>query len=325
MTLRDERATSNGYQIGDGPIVRGDVYDMLTSKPIPAAQVVLEKYNGSKWEKLGSAVADADGHFEAKHLPLGGFRVTLQASGYVSRALGYVTLNKQTLKIFSARLLRPSIIGGTVTDTSGKPVANAMIEPLSVVGVDGRRYSMPDSPTAVSDADGNFTLAKLPGGYVQIHADAAGMQQLDVLTIYKTPAQDVKLRLTATGKAVGHVSLQNGHAPQGRVSIFLNPPGDPVGKWGGSQYINADGYSRSTMCRPERIGSARSQISPVTPPIRTPKRSTSPRVTPPPPIYPPLNRKSVYHRCKSSVLPVSYGPFGIPEPSAGPLSSPWNG
>ena len=240
VTVRDERASSNGYKSGEGPIVRGDVYDMLTSKPIAAAQFILERYNDGKFEKVTAATADADGHFEAKQVPVGSYRVVVQSPGYVPRVLGYVKLNAQTLKTFSTRLLRPADFAGNVTDTAGKPIANAKIQLSAVVGLDGRGYSLPDSPTTVTDAQGNFTLAGLPKGYAQIFVIFPGMWQLEILTIYRIPVKDVQMKLTATGKIAGRVLLKENKSAAD-VNISVRPPGDPVGKWGGDENVNADG------------------------------------------------------------------------------------
>ncbi len=63
VTLVDERATSAGYARDDGSVLRGDLYDLLTSKPIAGARITLDAQ--------GVAKSDGAGHFEFKHVPAG--------------------------------------------------------------------------------------------------------------------------------------------------------------------------------------------------------------------------------------------------------------
>jgi hypothetical protein len=164
LTVTDERADQNGAK---GSLIRGDVYDMLTSKPIPGAAVEV-----ATWEKtIALGKPDAGGHFEVKDLPPGSYRIVVSAKGYAPRLVGYYTFRGNTLKRFPTVRLAPAVlIAGSATDTDGKPLQGVTIRADGCMGVDGVGYPLAQSPQTTTDDKGRFELAGLPRGFTHLHA-----------------------------------------------------------------------------------------------------------------------------------------------------------
>jgi hypothetical protein len=129
-----------------------------------------------------------------------------------------------------------------VRDTAETPLSNVKVRAANVLGADGRGYLLADEPSAVTDEQGRFHLT-LPAGTVRLSADDGSHQMLDVLQTYSVPADDITLRMTATGTVKGRVLKPDG-TPAAGGDVSVNPPGkleDRVGKWGGGQQVNPDG------------------------------------------------------------------------------------
>jgi hypothetical protein len=110
-----------------------------------------------------------------------------------------------------------------------------------IMSIDGRGYALPAEPEAKTDGAGRFTLAGLPNGYAQVWANAPGHFQVDSLKVHAVPAQDtLRVQLVATGTISGTVIDATGN-PVTDGTISATPPGDPIGKWGGSMNIKGDG------------------------------------------------------------------------------------
>ncbi|HEY7088910.1 MAG TPA: carboxypeptidase-like regulatory domain-containing protein, partial [Tepidisphaeraceae bacterium] len=84
IVVSDERAEAYGVA---GPMIRGDVYDMLTSKPVPGAKVTLMKFKPpQEWEQAGETKADDTGHFEMKDVAPGSYQVRVSAGSCAARS-----------------------------------------------------------------------------------------------------------------------------------------------------------------------------------------------------------------------------------------------
>jgi uncharacterized GH25 family protein len=240
VMVKDERATSAGYAAADGSVVRGDVFDMSTSKPIAGAHIAVEKNDGKgKWDQAAQGDANADGHFEIKKAPSGNYRIIASGNGYVSRLVGYASLGDHTLREYTIQLIAPVTVSGQVLDTAGKPIAGANVRADNLIAVDGRGYVLPEMAQATTDAQGRFELANLPRGHLQLFAYDKTHHMLDVLKPYSAPARDLELRMTATGTIKGKV-LHNGKAAKD-AQVSVNPEGEQIGKWAGSMNANPDG------------------------------------------------------------------------------------
>jgi len=238
VTVKDERATANGYRPEDGAVIRGSMYDMLTSKPLAAGQIVLESYDGKKYETEISIASDANGRFEARHVPPGYYRVVARCSGYVPRVLDSVEFYGDTLKSSYARLSPTQAIRGTVVDTAGKPLGGVAVRSEEIIGLDGRGYSLPDNVSIVSGSDGRFVLDRIPAGGCRIFAWAKGLFDQTSLKTYEIPGSGVELRMTATGVLRVRVKSWHGGNP---IIVHVQPRGKSIGKWSGDATLNADG------------------------------------------------------------------------------------
>jgi hypothetical protein len=245
VTVKDERASANGYPPDAGSVLRGRVTDLATSQPIGGAKVVVMKYTGKgqEYEDVASATAGDDGKFELLHVPKGDFRIHAVASGYASRLLGYATFRGDTLKEYpGAQLAAATGLSGSVVVGDGKPVAGLTVRVDSLISTDGKGYIPLDSPQAVTDATGRFTFASLPGGSCQLFVHGTGYTQQAVLERHKIPADDLVIRVSAAGNVRGKVT-RNGEVPTDASYIASITPegGNKLGSWGGSMEVKADG------------------------------------------------------------------------------------
>jgi protocatechuate 3,4-dioxygenase beta subunit len=212
---------------------------------LPQTQVAVEKHSGQDaWEQVAAAKSDADGKFELKGVPPGSYRVTASSQGYAPRALGYVGVQKDTLKRFTIHLTPAVSVGGTVTDPDGRPLAGVKVRADSVTSIDGRGYEPPRRVEATTDEKGKFNLTGLPKGHAQLFAHAKNLSHIDPLAVQTLPSE-VTLRMTQTGDVRGKVLDPAGDpvgGPAGSVSISLTPEGgQAIGKWSGSMNVNPDG------------------------------------------------------------------------------------
>jgi hypothetical protein len=241
VQLIDERAT-DGAKPEKGCALRGDVFDMATGKPIAGAQVTIERQSDkpNTWEKLASAPSNAIGRFEVT-FPPGNCRITASATGYAPRLIGYQEFKNGEARKQVIELSTATKVTGTVTDQEGKPLPNIQIRADNIMGIDGRGYSMPDRPQVKSDSAGRFTLVDLPTGFTQVFAFAPGWFHVGSLKLYASPdPQGIAVQMVATGAVKGKVVDANGQ-PAAGGTINVSPPGDPIGKWGGSMNVAADG------------------------------------------------------------------------------------
>src|SRR5262249_46815211 len=77
-------------------------------------------------------------------------------------------------------------------------------------------------------------------GYIHLHATKQSWYHNNIMGIYPTPAEDVKLTLTGTGGVKGRVVDAAGK-PVGKGNIEVYPAGERIGKWGGSMQVRTDG------------------------------------------------------------------------------------
>ncbi|MEM8961661.1 MAG: carboxypeptidase-like regulatory domain-containing protein [Acidobacteriota bacterium] len=133
----------------------------------------------SAWESGGEATSDAKGLFRvSKLVPTVPYRVKVERKGFapanaevVAPAVGE-----------TARLdvvLQPGWQGhGLVIDEAEQPIAGAEIELLAVPETSSRRMffgiDQPEPRLAISDGDGRFVLADLPGGRWNLTVRASG-------------------------------------------------------------------------------------------------------------------------------------------------------
>src|ERR1035437_5040794 len=205
VSVRDERASAAPVTPVGGAVLRADIYDMATGKPVVGARISISR-NLDYWQSrqylyqtVAEAVSDATGHVEITKIPAGTCRVTVDADGYASRVLGYERLDEHTFKRYTVELAKSAVLRGSAVDTDGKPLKGVKVYASSVMALDGRGYGGSGELTTETDADGRFELKDLPVGYVQLGARAEGYHFSDLFTIHEVPATNVLLRLGGAG------------------------------------------------------------------------------------------------------------------------------
>jgi hypothetical protein len=254
----DERATSHGYAAEDGSVITGSVYDMITSKPIAGVEVAVERQvpapppaEGADLpkdrqkptrERVVSAVGDADGRFEVKNVPAGGYRVIVRCAGYAPRAVEWVGFQEHTFKSYTVRLSPAVEAAGKVVEAgTNKPLEGVKVRVDQTIAADGRGYPQPEGRETTTDAEGKFTLPALPRGEAQITAWVNGHYQVDMLKKHAVPAQALVLKMTGTGTIHVQVTGHDGKpVNSGNVSIWAEG-GAKVGTWGAGANLKEDG------------------------------------------------------------------------------------
>jgi hypothetical protein len=217
VRIVDERALAHGYKPEDGSVVVGTVYDMLTSKPVAGVEVTAEhqvqppqppdNFDVSKnppkpsWEKVASTIGDADGRFELKNIPAGGYQLVVRCTGYAPRALEWISFEAHTYKSFPAIQLSPAIeaTGKVLDSTTNRPLPGVKVRVDQTLAADGRGYPQPEGRETTTDAEGKFTLSNLPRGQAQITAWADGHYQADMLKKHPIAGKPITLKMGATG------------------------------------------------------------------------------------------------------------------------------
>ncbi|HEX8915965.1 MAG TPA: carboxypeptidase-like regulatory domain-containing protein, partial [Humisphaera sp.] len=234
-------------------VVKGEAYDLTTSKPVAGARVTLTKNADGKQVEVAAATADADGRFEVTKVPPGDYQVVAAAEGRATRLLGYAHFGTDTLKRYTVQLSPAVELKGSVTDDAGRPVANLAVRAESTMAVDGRGYLTPSPPAATTDAQGRFTLAGLPKGYCQVFVSGGGYHQADLLKVHAVPTENLTIRVGATGSIGGKVVTPAGGPPKAPYIVNLTPEGgNKVSSYGGSATLGPDGTFRFENVPPGR-------------------------------------------------------------------------
>ena len=236
-----------------GATLRGDVFDMATGKPIPAAEIRVDAYDDKArtWNKTAATTSDPPGRFTLADIPPGTCRVVASATGYAPRVvLGYEQFKDGSSHKLTIDLSKAVRFTGTLLDSAGHPVPNLPVRVSNIMGIDGRGYAPPETPEAKTDDHGRFTFNELPAGYCQASSLAPGWFPIDSLKLFAVPdPTPVVLHVAATGAIKGQVVNKSGKPVSGGT-INVSPPGDPIGKWGGSTNLGADGSFEFTNVPP---------------------------------------------------------------------------
>jgi hypothetical protein len=192
-------------------------------------------------EPAASAEADGLGAFEVKRIPAGSYYVSVSAEGYAPRAAGFEAFTGNAFREINVELAPEATLSGTVTDDSGKPVKGAKLRPTPMA-IDGRGYTAPERAEAVTDEQGRFTIDGLPQGYAELWCTAPGYFQPEAVgKLYDVPSKDLKIRMVGTGRLKVTVVGPDDKPVGAGVHVHVNPPGERIGKWGGSAQLKPDG------------------------------------------------------------------------------------
>jgi hypothetical protein len=247
----DQRAAAHGVAPAGGAVLRGGVYDMASGKPVSGSRVALEKNAGQdQWQTVASADADGFGAFELKKVPAGSWRVVVSADGYAPRVVGYEAFTANTYRELNVELMTEAKLAGTVTDDGGKPVKAAKVRPTPMA-IDGRGYAVPGRAEAITNEQGKFTITGVPQGYAEVWVSAEGYFHPQAAgRLYDVPSQDLVIKLVGTGKLKVTVVGPDGKPAGADVNVHVNPPGERIGKWGGSAQLKPDGTYEFTGVPP---------------------------------------------------------------------------
>jgi hypothetical protein len=174
------------------PEIRGIVIERGPNTPLAGAEVTLYEFvpNGDTLDArvFKTLSTDPRGAFSFKPGHLGDFRLEVKKPGYITPDEGPRNPGGETLKLqlfldernatsnHRIVLMNPSSLSGRVVDEDRKPVANfrVLIQPVDSLLLYGR------GTPAVTDADGNFTAAKLPPGPYVVRTAVENMQGLSI-------------------------------------------------------------------------------------------------------------------------------------------------
>jgi len=253
LVVIDQRAESAPIKPVGGGLLRGDVFDICTGKPIPGAGIALVSLEEDE-DRPDAIRARADrlGSFQIERIPRGRYDVAITADGYVSRRAGRYANRSITYHELVAELARPASIEGRVTDLEGEPIAGAEVYATDTFGIDGQEYPTPEAEPAVTDAEGRFEIHSLPIGFVQVGCRVPSMRLArPTREICQVPGKPIELTMAGTGTLRGKVVDANGNVPAGEVYVEVRPVGDAIGKWGGTIRCEADGSFEVTGVPPD--------------------------------------------------------------------------
>lgn len=190
----------------------------------PAPGAVIKTISSTTLESLKHGLTcDAKGEYQFDVPPYLKLVVQATRDGY---APGFSeTLDVQDKSVTaSAIVLKPGgSVSGIVTDPSGAPVSGAAVT-AEAIGRLSRFTWNSDVGTAVSTADGSFSIPQMPEGTVSLHAEKAGYtsSQEERLTLQAGEARTgVKLALKAPHFIAGKVTAANGK-PMTDVFVFAS-------------------------------------------------------------------------------------------------------
>ncbi len=225
----DQRAAASGVTVEGGAMVRVNVYDMATGKPVAGAVLKIDE-RSEKATPIMQVAGNEDGFIEAKQIAPAIRRLSIEARGYAPRLIGYEDLKATTFLTYDIELSAAATISGTVVDEAGKPVAGVTVR-SNAMGIDGRGYQQVDRREVKTDEHGRFELTGLPTGYTQLRAIVAKYHQPEFMIVHGVPAKDVTLRVEATGAIKGKVQGADGRLRSGSSSRSPSLPAIECATW----------------------------------------------------------------------------------------------
>ncbi|MBN2591301.1 MAG: carboxypeptidase regulatory-like domain-containing protein [Sedimentisphaerales bacterium] len=231
-------------------LVRGKVIDIETKKPLANARVTLYRRfedtenNGSiQWNEYKQVSTDSKGLCRIAQIPLGYYQITAAADGYVELDLDVFNNTIAECYDFEIALAKPYTISGIVVDETGKPVKGIGIIADDFLGPDGNEYNLKADNPVLTDENGKFEIPDLPQGFASLRCRTEDLHQADSIFLrHQIPStKEIKLTVTGTGIVRGKVLDKNGKIPSGEVHVQICPPGEQIGKWGGSMRLKEDG------------------------------------------------------------------------------------
>jgi hypothetical protein len=252
LIVIDKRPGTIAQKFAGRGLVQGKVFDLETKKPIPGAQIVLAKRQGQRdWKDSIQESADKKGVCQIGQIPLGMYQIRIQAQGYVATEMDFYDNRKPEIFEFESGMLRPFTVKGKIVDVTGNPLKDLEVRAGDFVEPGGNGYPAYGDGSAITNAQGEFEIRNLPKGFASLCCRVKGLYQQDsIFELYPVPGENIILTMTGTGTVRGKVIDEAGKSITDEVHIIVRPPGEQIGKWGGSSRCASDGSFEFTNVPP---------------------------------------------------------------------------
>jgi 5-hydroxyisourate hydrolase-like protein (transthyretin family) len=243
LMIVDKRPGSISPEFAGFGLVHAEVFDMTTGEPIPDTEIILAKRDSDRrLKRIIHGKTNELGFCQIPKIPLGHYQVSVVSEGYVSRKQGYYNNERPEYYRFDVRLARPSCVRGVVTYPDGSPIEGVKVSASNILGSDGFGYQCVGDKSGITDAQGRFEICSLPYGLMSVRCRRESLHlKNSIFEQYQIPSDEIELTMTGTGIIRGRVIDKDGKAPSGKVHVSVRPPGEQIGKWGGSRECEADG------------------------------------------------------------------------------------
>ncbi|HLW64138.1 MAG TPA: carboxypeptidase-like regulatory domain-containing protein [Gemmataceae bacterium] len=239
----DNRLEAHGFSTGDGIVLEGKVTDLVTQKPIVAKvrleRVEPQKTGGYQYPAVAEATSDDEGHWAIKKAPSGWVRAVVVADGYVPRVAGYARYDDQPhWQEFTTGLARAATVAGRITDSDGKPLADADVHLMDVVTSPGGRYETTNDYRVKTDAEGRFRMVQVPAGKANVWVHKPGYCRPGLGLPITTPKEDIALTMMKSTQVIVTIDFTGMKRPAGYMVSIAPVGGEKIGSYGGSGNIN---------------------------------------------------------------------------------------
>ncbi|MBL8900910.1 MAG: carboxypeptidase regulatory-like domain-containing protein [Planctomycetes bacterium] len=198
----------------------------------PVAGVLCEVVDLVERRRVGVGRSAANGEFTVRGLAVeDGDSVALQLAHpeFAATILDDIEVAPGVLIPVGTLVLHPpsSLSGVCIDEATGKPVAGALLTPL--LSFEGSEIAL-EARAATSDAQGNYRLTGLSGGFLRIHARAPGYatRLLEMMGLSGGEAREgYRVRLRAAPPLEGRVEDGNGR-PLAGIAVRYEPRPSPA-------------------------------------------------------------------------------------------------
>ncbi|QDV41825.1 hypothetical protein Enr13x_16680 [Stieleria neptunia] len=241
LTVVDERLESNGLSTDQGAALKGHIHDS-DGAAIAGATITI----GKDADQV-TASSDAEGAFLASQIPAGTHRVVVAARGFASKDKYYHRFTKSTFKRLDVTLAKAAEVPVRVIDDQGQPLEGVEIRVAVCLDRSGNFYRVAGEHQYTSDASGEFVVTDVPHGKLKLSSRTQGYYYNSVLNQHDTAESPIVLTLQPTGTVKVSVATADGQPVTSKYIVEIDEAGidsakgAPVGSWGGSANIGADG------------------------------------------------------------------------------------
>jgi len=236
VTVVDQRNKS-----GKGAVVSGIVRELESGKPMAGVEVTLIPGTQKIEGKLPTVVTGADGKYELKNFPKGGYYVVARKEGFATkRSLAFSEMNGADSREEMFALSKTTNLKGIVKGPNGEPLEGVRVILRNIIGKDGFGYLGRNDFETKTDKEGGFVFDGLPEGECRATAWLEGYFNPDgILGKYEIPSsKPIEIKMIGTGTIRGIMPAPK----KGQHKVMMHPPGgNKVGSWGGSMNYKEDG------------------------------------------------------------------------------------